>query len=97
MLSGIGDPAELKKHDIPVKLPLPGVGKNLQDHVSAILMYHRKGTGPFHRMMRYDRIGPELAKAYLFGKGFRRRRARRHHRLPEEQPRACRCRISSSC
>jgi choline dehydrogenase/4-pyridoxate dehydrogenase len=70
MLSGIGDPAELAKHDIKVKLALPGVGKNLQDHVSAILMYHRKEPGPFHRMMRYDRIGPALAKAYLFGKGF---------------------------
>lgn len=70
MLSGIGDPAGLKQHDIPVRLALPGVGKNLQDHVSAILMYHRKGAGPFHRMMRYDRIGRELAKAYLFGKGF---------------------------
>ena len=34
MLSGIGDPDELGEHDIPVKLALPGVGKNLQDHVS---------------------------------------------------------------
>jgi len=70
MLSGVGDPAELSKHDVPLKLALPGVGKNLQDHVSAILMYHRKEPGPFHRMMRYDRIGLELSKAYLFGKGF---------------------------
>ena len=69
MLSGIGDPAELKR-DIPVKVALPGVGQNLQDHVSVILMYHRKAPGPFLPMMRYDRIGRELAKAYLFGKGF---------------------------
>jgi choline dehydrogenase len=33
MLSGIGDPAELKRHGIPVKLALPGVGKNYQDHI----------------------------------------------------------------
>lgn len=33
MLSGIGEPAELKKQGIDVKFPLPGVGKNLQDHV----------------------------------------------------------------
>ncbi len=33
MLSGIGDPVELKKQGIDVKLPLTGVGKNLQDHV----------------------------------------------------------------
>ncbi len=33
MLSGIGDPVELGKAGINVKQPLPGVGKNLQDHV----------------------------------------------------------------
>jgi choline dehydrogenase/4-pyridoxate dehydrogenase len=29
MLSGIGDPADLARHDIPVKLALSGVGRNL--------------------------------------------------------------------
>lgn len=33
MLSGIGDPAELSKQGIDIKFSLPGVGKNLQDHV----------------------------------------------------------------
>ncbi|MFX5210925.1 GMC family oxidoreductase N-terminal domain-containing protein, partial [Acinetobacter baumannii] len=33
MLSGIGDPTELKKVGIDVLVPLSGVGKNLQDHV----------------------------------------------------------------
>jgi choline dehydrogenase/4-pyridoxate dehydrogenase len=70
MLSGVGDAEELRRHDIPVKAALPGVGRNLQDHVSVILMYHRSEPGPFLRMMRYDRIGRELAKAYLFGTGF---------------------------
>jgi len=69
-LSGIGDPEELQRLNIPVRVALPGVGRNLQDHVSVILMYHRKEPGPFHRMMRYDRIARELTKAYLFGKGF---------------------------
>jgi len=69
-LSGIGDPAELQQHDIPVRLALPGVGKNLQDHVSVILMYHRKEPGPFLPMMRYDRIARELGKAYFLGTGF---------------------------
>jgi choline dehydrogenase len=32
MLSGIGDPVELKKQGLDMKLALPGVGKNLQDH-----------------------------------------------------------------
>ncbi len=70
MLSGIGDAQELKRHGIPVKVALPGVGRNLQDHASAILMYHRREPGPFFAMMRYDRIARELGKAYLFGKGF---------------------------
>jgi choline dehydrogenase/4-pyridoxate dehydrogenase len=33
-------------------------------------MYQRRKPGPFHRNMRADRIIRELAKAYLFGKGF---------------------------
>jgi 4-pyridoxate dehydrogenase len=70
MLSGIGDPAELRAHNIDVKVPLPAVGKNLQDHISAALIYARKTPGEFHRAMRLDRITRELAKAYLFGTGF---------------------------
>ncbi|EWY38311.1 oxidoreductase [Skermanella stibiiresistens SB22] len=34
MLSGIGDRAELERHSIPVLQHLPGVGRNMQDHVS---------------------------------------------------------------
>jgi choline dehydrogenase len=34
MHSGIGDQAELGRFDIPVAQHLPGVGRNLQDHVS---------------------------------------------------------------
>ena len=33
MLSGIGDKEELQYHDIESKIHLPGVGKNLQDHL----------------------------------------------------------------
>jgi choline dehydrogenase/4-pyridoxate dehydrogenase len=70
MLSGVGDAASLQKAGFAVKADLPGVGRNLQDHVSVILMYQRKDPGPFHRMMRADRIARELAKAYIFGTGF---------------------------
>src|SRR3984885_13466254 len=69
MLSGIGDPAELAAHGIAVKAALPGVGKNLQDHISASIAYTRKTPGPFHRAMRFDRIVPALARAYLRGEG----------------------------
>lgn len=33
MLSGVGDPLELSRQGLDVIHPLPGVGKNLQDHV----------------------------------------------------------------
>jgi 4-pyridoxate dehydrogenase len=69
MLSGIGDPDELRAHEIAVKVALPGVGKNLQDHISASIAYARKEPGPFHREMRFDRIVPALARAYFKGEG----------------------------
>lgn len=70
MLSGIGEPAQLKAHDIGVRVALDGVGENLQDHPSVIVMYRRARPGPFYKMMRYDRIALELARAYTTGKGF---------------------------
>ncbi|GGE41215.1 GMC family oxidoreductase [Actibacterium pelagium] len=39
MLSGIGDPEELTPHGIDVHTALPGVGKNLQDHLQARPVY----------------------------------------------------------
>jgi 4-pyridoxate dehydrogenase len=69
MLSGIGAPAELQSHGIAVRVPLPGVGKNLQDHISASVLYRRRQPGPLHRRMRADRIVSDLARAYLFGRG----------------------------
>ncbi len=70
MLAGIGDPEHLARHDIPVRAALPGVGRNLQDHASVAIEYRRKGSGPFVRNMRADRLLPRLADAYLRGKGF---------------------------
>jgi 4-pyridoxate dehydrogenase len=69
MLSGIGDPDELKKHTIKTNVPLKGVGKNLQDHVVVQVSYGRNEPGPIHRAMRLDRIAVELAKTYFFGTG----------------------------
>ncbi len=69
MLSGIGDPEELKSHGIKTQVPLKGVGKNLQDHVVVQVAYGRKEPGPIHRAMRLDRILVELAKTYFLGTG----------------------------
>jgi choline dehydrogenase-like flavoprotein len=69
MLSGIGETDALRRHGIKPVIELPGVGKNLQDHMSVALFYKRRSPGPLHPRMRYDRIGFELAKTYLFGRG----------------------------
>jgi choline dehydrogenase-like flavoprotein len=39
MLSGIGPPEHLKSEGIEVRCALPGVGKNLQDHLQARVMF----------------------------------------------------------
>jgi 4-pyridoxate dehydrogenase len=69
MLSGVGDPDDLAASGIKVKVPLKGVGKNMQDHVVAKLSHNRNEPGPFHAIMRADRTIVELAKAYFFGTG----------------------------
>ncbi len=68
MLSGIGDPDALRAHGIEMQAPLPGVGKNLQDHVTAQIAFLRKPpSGAVHHAMRADRIAMELAKTYFLG------------------------------
>lgn len=39
MLSGIGPSAELARHGLPVVHALPGVGRNLHDHITTVLLY----------------------------------------------------------
>ena len=69
MLSGIGAADALKQHGVAPVLDLPGVGRNLQDHMSAPLFYRRLMPGPLHARMRLDRIAVDLARTYLFGRG----------------------------
>ena len=69
MLSGIGDPDDLRAHGIAVAVPLKGVGRNLQDHISAGILWRRTEPGPLHAKMRLDRIAFDLAKTYFFGSG----------------------------
>jgi 4-pyridoxate dehydrogenase len=69
MLSGIGEPSALRSLGIEVRAALPGVGHNLQDHVSAAITYARKEPGPLHKKMRADRIAVELMRAYWRGEG----------------------------
>jgi 4-pyridoxate dehydrogenase len=69
MLSGIGDPNQLAQFGIAAKVALPGVGRNLQDHVSCDVRWRRREPGPLHRGLRADRIALDLLRTFLFGTG----------------------------
>ncbi|RAI46056.1 GMC family oxidoreductase, partial [Rhodoplanes roseus] len=70
MLSGIGDPDALAALGIGVTAARPAVGKNLQDHVAALVMYGRRTPGPVHHYMRMDRLALAIAQGYVLGTGF---------------------------
>lgn len=69
MLSGIGDPDHLRDHAIEPVIPIPNVGHNLQDHISAAVLYRRLDTGPFWDLMRFDRVALAMTRAALFRSG----------------------------
>jgi 4-pyridoxate dehydrogenase len=69
MLSGIGDPDHLRQFGIGVAVPLPGVGRNLQDHYATGLAHQRREAGPFVAATRLDRLAFNFARAYLAGEG----------------------------
>ena len=69
MLSGIGPGEALKRHDIPVIHELPGVGRNLQDHVDCVLSYVCTKPVTLYRELRVDRMIRSVAEGMLFGRG----------------------------
>jgi 4-pyridoxate dehydrogenase len=69
MLSGIGEPEHLREVGIAPAVSLPGVGKNLQDHLSVDVHHARLGRGPFHAEMRLDRAALNMTRAYFLGTG----------------------------
>jgi choline dehydrogenase-like flavoprotein len=69
MLSGIGEADHLREVGIEPRVNLPGVGKNLQDHLSVDVHHARLGRGPFHATMRLDRTALNMVLAYVLGMG----------------------------
>ena len=69
MLSGIGPGEELKRHGIPVIHELPGVGRNLQDHVDCVIAYTCTKPITLYRELRVDRMVRSVAAGLLFGRG----------------------------
>jgi choline dehydrogenase len=84
-LSGVGDPADLAAAGVAVRHALPGVGKNLQDHLAVSYFYRssrptlndqlRPLSGKIRAALRYlvDRGGP-LSMSVNQGGGFVRSR-----------------------
>jgi len=70
MHSGLGPAQTLQAAGIAVRADVPGVGANLQDHVSVIITVQRKTPGPFVRAMRADRIAASMLRAWLGAGGF---------------------------
>ncbi len=69
MLSGIGPADHLKSVGVDPVVDLP-VGKNLQDHLAAMIMFTRPtNPSPFRDTLRADRIVRAMIQAYLFGTG----------------------------
>ena len=69
MLSGIGDPKELANNNIPVKLELKGVGKNLQDHLFfPVSSLSNQEAGLNHHLKPLNKI-KDLLNYLITGKG----------------------------
>ena len=69
MLSGIGPADELAAHGIDVVHDLPGVGKNLQDHVDCVMSWECREPVTLYGDLRADKLVWSVAQGMLFGTG----------------------------
>ncbi|KAG1714446.1 Glucose dehydrogenase [FAD, quinone] [Nymphon striatum] len=65
MLSGIGPADTLRRHGIPVTVDLPGVGRNLQDHISALTPFWTKKSAA---ITPFTLFSPTTLFQYLRGR-----------------------------
>ena len=70
MLSGIGDAEHLERHGITAAHHLPGVGRNVQDHVDCCLVHECRKPVSLREHLRIDRMTLGVLQAALFGTGF---------------------------
>ncbi|PWE54750.1 choline dehydrogenase [Metarhizobium album] len=69
LLSGIGPADELKAVGVKPLLDLPGVGKNLQDHVDCVMSWECREPITLFGDLRADKLIPAVAQGMLFGEG----------------------------
>jgi choline dehydrogenase len=68
LLSGVGDPVELRRHGLPVVLELPAVGRGLQDHLAVGLLMEMRDTSSYGLSWRtLPRAAANLLE-YLFAR-----------------------------
>lgn len=68
-LSGIGDGEDLKKHNIPVNKHLPGVGKNLQDHLIYFNIFNSTYKNSLDAAERFPVVVKHLLNYFINKKG----------------------------
>jgi len=68
-LSGIGDGAELERHNIPVQKHLAGVGKNLQDHMVFFAIFHSNYKKSLDAAEKFPAVLKNLFDYLVFKKG----------------------------
>lgn len=95
-LSGIGDPDHLAKIGVPVKVALPGVGRNLNDHYVARVDRRVHGKITVNEQARGWRLGVEVAKYVLFGSGIMTYAAGNGVAFAKSKPDLTRCDIQIS-
>lgn len=69
LLSGVGPKDELGEHGIKSSVDLPGVGKNLQDHVDCVMSWECTKPVTLHNNLRLDKITWAVVQGMVFGKG----------------------------
>ena len=69
MLSGAGDPAELGRHGIDCHHPLPGIGKNLQDHVGSYVQHKCLKPITYYNLRNPLKLAGAIASYVFAGRG----------------------------
>ena len=95
MLSGIGAPAELAAHGIPVQIELPGVGRNLQDRYEIAVVNRLDKPWSSLDGARFDTPIRSTANGWSGGAACTSQTARRLPSLAGRR-RTNRCRICSA-
>ncbi len=69
LLSGIGPADQLKDNGVEPRVDLPGVGKNLQDHIQVPLLYGCTKPITLYQQIRIDRAVLGMLQAIAFRSG----------------------------